>query len=112
LTPDAAHVAHILECIRLIDEFTVDGRDSFDNDIKTRLALTRLLHELSESAMRLSPAIQEANPHVPWKDIRDFRHVVVHGYLGLDENRIWKVISESLPPLKQHIQRIQQQLPS
>ena len=45
-------------------------------------------------------------PEVQWKDISGFRDVIVHGYFEVDLDKVWVVIKEDLPTLKQQIQKI------
>ncbi len=97
---DRIHVAYMLECIIAIEEFTGGNRDQFITDRKTRDAVLRNLHTLSETSMRLSQSLRDNAPQVPWKDIRGFRNIVVHDYFGIDLDKVWAVVSRDLPALK------------
>lgn len=97
---DRIYLRHILECLDAIEEYVADGRDAFFDDRKTRQAALRELHELSESAQRLSEAIKEPHQDIPWLAISGFRNVIVHDYLGLNLERVWVIIERDLPPLR------------
>ncbi|MFI5201777.1 MAG: DUF86 domain-containing protein [Candidatus Kapaibacterium sp.] len=101
LTTDTLHLAHILECIEKIERFTIEGKQSFAADEKTQDAVLRNLHTLSESSTRVSAELRERYSHVAWQEMRAFRHVVVHDYLGLELDQIWDIIVNDLPPVKQ-----------
>jgi uncharacterized protein with HEPN domain len=100
---DKLYLAHILECIEKIEQFTSDGKQEFFEDVKTQDAVLRNLHTLSESSTRVSNELQSQYPAVAWREMRAFRHVVVHDYLGLELAQIWDIIEIDLPPVKQAI---------
>ena len=52
---DLLYVEHILECIRRIEEYLADGRDSFRSSTLIQDAVIRNLQLLAESAKRISP---------------------------------------------------------
>jgi uncharacterized protein with HEPN domain len=41
---------------------------------------------------------------IDWKGISGFRNVLVHGYLGVDVERVWEIVEVNLPPLKVEIE--------
>jgi uncharacterized protein with HEPN domain len=97
---DRIHLRHMLECIAAIREYTASGFDAFVSDRKTNKAVLRELHELAESARRLSPALKTHHPEIPWPAIAGFRNVIVHDYLGLNAQRVWSIVQEDLAPLE------------
>lgn len=38
-------------------------------------------------------------PEIPWKAIVGMRHKVVHDYFGVDEDVVWRTVTNELPPL-------------
>lgn len=83
-----------------------EGRDAFFTDRRTRQATLRELHELSESAQRLSDARKDRHPDIPWFAIGGFRNVIVHDYLGLNLERVWAIIERDLPPLRAAVENM------
>ena len=63
----------------------------------------RNLQIMAESTQRLSDAIKEAHPEVDWYKISVFRNVLVHGYLGVDLDRVWIIVGQDLSSLKRAI---------
>ena len=108
---DRPYLEHIAEAIALIEEWTGYDRSRFIEDRLTRDAALRNLHTLTESAGRLADNLTSRYPEVAWKDIIGFRNVVVHDYLGLKYEKVWSIIVERLPTLKQQIARILSELP-
>jgi uncharacterized protein with HEPN domain len=104
------YVDHIRASMGHIDKWVADGRDAFFHDVRTQAAILRKLHELTESVKRLHPLVGEQHPDIPWRDVIGFREVVVHDYLGLNLERVWDIVTEHLPALKPHIDRIAAEL--
>lgn len=101
-----AYVHHILESMSHVESWVAEGREQFDRDIRTRQAVVRTLHEITESVNRLEPLLGERYPEVPWREVRGFRNVVVHDYLGLKLARVWEIATLYLPVLRPHIERM------
>jgi uncharacterized protein with HEPN domain len=100
------YIEHIDDCIRHIGDWAAEGRDVFMTDVRTRKAVIRMLQELSESVRRLEPIFHEKYADFPWRDVIGFRNVLVHDYLGLNLDRIWEIVTESLPELKPSVDRM------
>ena len=69
-------------------------------------AVVRNLQTLAESSQRLSDEIKATEPQIPWRELGGFRNVIVHGYLGLDLEAVWRVIAQDLDPLADAIARM------
>ena len=108
MTSDRLYVVHIAECIERIEQFTATGHDHFFDDVMTQDAILRNLHILSESSTRVSTEFMSRFPDVPWREMRAFRNVVVHDYLGLDLKQVWDIVVNDLPQLKAAIMRMLQ----
>ncbi len=69
-------------------------------------AIIRNLQVLSESTQRLSDAAKESMSEVDWFKIAGFRNVLVHDYLGIDNERVWNILEKDLPALKKAVQKM------
>lgn len=58
---------------------------------------------IGEAAYKLSEDFVSAHPQVPWRDIADMRHHLVHGYYQVDSRIVWTVIQNDLQPLRDQI---------
>jgi uncharacterized protein with HEPN domain len=47
----------------------------------------------------MSPENQAFVPEVPWTQVRGFRNVLVHQYLGVDIEFVWSIVVDDLPVL-------------
>ncbi len=71
----------ILENARLAATFTVGHtEESFEADRRTFYAVTRCLEIISEASRRLSPALRERHPELPWRAIMGVGNVYRHDY--------------------------------
>jgi uncharacterized protein with HEPN domain len=60
------------------------------------LALTHLVQVIGEAARKVSPATRQRLPIIPWTVVIGVRHVIVHDYLGVDEDIVWQVVSHDV----------------
>lgn len=96
----------IAERLRRIDEFTQGTARTIEDSLLVQDAVLRNLQTLSESTSRLSEAIKDTEPDIPWEDIKSFRNVVTHDYLKVDLDIVRRVIENDLPPLAEALARL------
>jgi uncharacterized protein with HEPN domain len=104
---DAAYLGHMLDmprrAIRAIKD--KDRRD-YDSDDILRMGLAHLVQVIGEAARKVSPEFQSDHAEIPWRQIIGMRHRIVHDYMRLDEDVLWKVVSEDLPALLPHLEKV------
>jgi len=81
-------------------------RQDLDADEMFHLALTRAVEVIGEAAARVSDAMREAHPNIPWHQITGTRNRLIHGYDRVDFDILWRIASEDLPPLIAHLEAI------
>ncbi len=69
-------------------------------------AIIRQLEILGEAGKRLSSALRDATPQVPWRRICGLRDVLIHNYMGVDLEAVWSVVESEIPVLKTAVQII------
>lgn len=62
-------------------------------------AIERVLELTGEAASQLTEAFRVAHPEIAWRDIVGLRHVLIHGYGGIDQQRIWQAATRDVPVL-------------
>jgi uncharacterized protein with HEPN domain len=97
---DRELLRYVQECIARIEQYTRDGRRVFLSEPVLQDAVLRRLETLADAASSLSDVLKARHPNIPWREIRGFRNVAAHGYLGVDLSRVWRTIEASLPPLR------------
>lgn len=97
-SPYLAQIAKNIEKIRVyIGE---QDFNAFLADEKTQSAVLMQLQLIGELAKRVSPQAQSEMPLIPWRDVGDFRNIVVHEYYSLQLPTVWKIITEQLTSLE------------
>jgi len=78
--------------------------DGFDQDdfVSSGLnydAAVRNLELIGESATHIPDQVRESNPQIPWRLIIATRNRLIHGYLGIDNDTLWSIITDDIPVL-------------
>ena len=100
------YLEHILLCIDKVRRATTVGREAFLASDLHQDAVLRNLQVLAESTQRLSDRSRAVRPEIDWRAVAGFRNVLVHDYLGVDLDQVWRVIHEDLPPLETAVRAI------
>ncbi|MGH2443797.1 MAG: HepT-like ribonuclease domain-containing protein [Chloroflexota bacterium] len=101
MTPrDTRHIVYILGAIKLIEERTEAGRESFLGELAVQDAVLWRLYTLADATLRLSEELKALHPEIPWERIRGYRNIAAHGYLDLLIEVAWEIIEEHLPMLR------------
>ncbi len=100
---DKLFLLHIEECIKRIEEYTLQGRKEFLASTLLQDGVLRNLQTMAESTQRLSAELKSRNPQTDWRKIAGFRNVIVHDYLGLNIEEVWDVVQREIPELKSQI---------
>ena len=103
---DRVYLLHVRDAIEAIVVYTSAGRQAFQVDRKTQDAVIRNLEIIGEAVKRLSDAIKDAHPEVPWRQIAGMRDKLIHDYFGVDLDLVWEVIDRHLPPLRRTVATI------
>lgn len=100
---DRERLLDILDAVRQIEKYSIHGEEAFRSDELIQNWMTRHIQVIGEAARSLSQEFRERTPGVPWSDIIGMRHVLVHHYFRIDLHRVWQVVSNDLPQLKEMI---------
>ncbi len=98
---DRVYLRHILRCISRIEEYTAPGREAFLSSTLIQDGTIRNLQTMAESTQRLSDSVKALRPDIDWHAIAGFRNVLVHDYLGLDLEYVYRAIENDVPRLRE-----------
>ncbi|MDA7817557.1 DUF86 domain-containing protein [Sulfurimonas sp.] len=105
-------VNDIYESIEAIFDYTKDmNLEEFSNDRKTYSAVIREFEIIGEATKHLPSDILDKYKDVEWRDLKDFRNLLIHEYFGVDFEIVYKVIKDDLEILRQTIHLIKKDLP-
>jgi uncharacterized protein with HEPN domain len=61
---------------------------------------------IGEVVSQLPDDVKQNEPKIPWILIKGMRNRLIHEYFGTDLPVVWNVIKNELPPFKDELQRI------
>ena len=104
---DLAYIEHILDCIRKIKEFTggLSLKDFSINEL-VQDAVIRNIEIIGEASKKISSDTKQIYYEIPWKEIAGMRDKLIHDYLGVDVEVVWRTITEDIPTLEKQIKEI------
>jgi uncharacterized protein with HEPN domain len=62
-------------------------------------ATVRNLELIGETATHVPDDARNAATDIPWRMIIATRNRLIHGYLGIDNDTLWSIIQDDIPPL-------------
>ena len=104
---DTIYIDHILKSIDNILEYTKGfNKKRFSENTLIQDAVIRNFEIIGEATKKISNAFRLSYPEIPWKEMAGMRDKLIHDYLGVDIEVIWKSIKDDLPTLKRLIGNI------
>jgi uncharacterized protein with HEPN domain len=97
----------ILESIDSIFSYISDT--DYDEFCKNRMIYSAVIREfeiIGEATKKIPKEIRQNYKNILWRDIIDFRNLLIHEYFGVDHKILWNTIHNDLHPLKQAIQTL------
>lgn len=83
-------------------------QDAFAADGLTYDATLRNLELIGEAATHIPDDVRAAHPEIPWRMIIATRNRLIHGYLGIDDDTLWSIVRDEVPPLLAALQTMRQ----
>ena len=103
---DKLYLIHISECIQQIESYTQDGRAAFVQSRMKQDAVIRNFEVIGEAAKQISEKLRKIYPQIPSKRIAGLRDVLIHDYIGVDYEEVWRIIERDLPDLKAQLESL------
>ncbi len=105
---DLAYIEHILDCIRKIKEFS-EGLSfkEFSGNELVQDAIIRNIEIIGEASKKISSDTKQIYFEISWKEIAGMRDKLIHDYLGVDVEVVWRTIKEDIPILERQIKEIE-----
>ncbi len=104
---DQAYLEHILTSIEKIQSFVKGiSKADFDQNPIIQDAIIRNIEVIGEASKKVSKQLTQAHPDIPWQDMAGMRDKLIHDYLDVDLDVVWKTVEMDLPLLKELINRI------
>ena len=103
---DKERLTDILDAISMIERYTNQGRENFEN---SELLLVWAIHHIQiigEAAAGISDDLQTKHSEIPWTQIIAMRNIIVHQYFSIDADEVWNTVERDLPKLKDDVLKI------
>lgn len=101
---DAATLADIQQAAQTVLRYvTRKSREDYEQDDLLRHAVERNLEIIGEAARRLSAVFRDAHPEIPWRAVMAPRHILAHEYDAVDNDIIWRMVTQHVPELLAHL---------
>lgn len=104
---DSIYIEHILNSINSIQEY-ISGLslEIFLEDRKTQDAVVRQFEIIGEASKRISSDFQDNHPNIPWSEMAGMRDVLIHDYIDVNFEIVWKTAKENIPVVKEAILKL------
>ncbi|NJN24347.1 MAG: DUF86 domain-containing protein [Acaryochloridaceae cyanobacterium RL_2_7] len=91
---------HIQDAAREAISFvSAKRKEDLLGDRMLQLAVVKELEIIGEAAGKLTQALRDRHPQIPWIDIISMRNRLAHEYFGIDLDIVWDTVQHSLPSL-------------
>lgn len=104
---DALYLHDIKESVQAIESY-IKGLSSEDFK-QNRMVYSAVIREfeiIGEAVGKLSDDIKTQYADIHWRDIKDFRNMLIHEYFGVDLDIVWSVVKDDLPALYRIVNNI------
>lgn len=75
------------------------NQDSFASSGISYDAVLRNLELIGEAATHIPESVRKNYSDIPWRRVIATRNRLIHAYLGIDNDIIWSIIRDDIPPL-------------
>lgn len=108
---DTVFLRHILDSSNKVEEYIGNVTEtSFHQNTLIQDGVIRQIEIIGEAAGRISKALRDSYPNIPWQDISGMRNKLIHEYFGVNLQAVWLTATNDVPSLKKEVQKILSEL--
>ncbi len=101
------YLQDIVDSMLAIEQYTqkISEKD-FYSDLQVQDAVIRRLEIIGEAVKNLDDDFKTKHHEIEWKQIAGMRDIIAHEYFGVKLERVWDVVKQDIPVLKQKILKV------
>lgn len=80
--------------------------DEFANNRLIYSATIREFEIIGEATIHICDETLSKYQQIPWRDLKDFRNLLIHEYFGVDAQIVFNTIKNDLPLLKKIVEKM------
>ena len=81
------------------------NREDFEADEVLQDAVIRQLEILGEAASRVDTEYRSSTPQIPWSKVISTRNRLIHGYLSVDMEIVFRTATHHVPQLRSSLKQ-------
>ena len=103
---DLPYLQHMLDAVERIRRY-LEGvnREDFEADEVLQDAVIRQLEILGEAASRVDTEYRSSTPQIPWSKVISTRNRLIHGYLSVDMEIVFRTAAHHVPQLRSSLKQ-------
>ena len=111
---DRARLRHMVDALRKAKALTagisLEQYTAADN-FPLRLATERSIELTGEAAKHVSNELKAQHQEVPWRRLSGMRNHLVHGYMTIEDEIVWRAAVEFAPRLLEQLEEMLENAP-
>jgi len=94
------YIVDMIEFVEKVLEYTEGmDRNAFIESGLVYDATVRNIELIGEAATHIPIEVRKENEQIPWRQMIATRNILIHAYLGIDNDILWSIISTDIPDL-------------
>lgn len=85
-------------------------QETFERDELKYDAILRNLELIGEAAIHVPGDVREQHEAISWRQVIATRNRLIHGYLGIDNDTLWSIVSDDIEPLIAQLRALRESL--
>lgn len=81
-------------------------RIDLEKDRLHMLAIIKSIEIIGEAASKVTEEFKSKNKNIPWDDIINMRHRLIHAYFDVNLDIVWQTVKADLPDLIKALEEI------